>query len=148
MKTPEPELLLCPFCGGEAEYRDDGQIGRVQCQQCLMQTDGSYSWRDKDWKEAEANAWNARVYPPEVQAAIERDTPKKPIFPTIKEQSEDREDMPRCPDCVNNMDKVIGRARQSHSSHGVIRTVEYNLYGWNVQPFCPECGQRLDWSEE
>ena len=86
--------------------------------------------------------------PTEVQKAIERDTPKKPIFPTIKEQSEDREDMPRCPDCVNNMDKVIGRARQSHSSHGVIRTVEYNLYGWNVQPFCPECGQRLDWGEE
>lgn len=141
-----PELLLCPFCGGEAEYRDDGQIGRVQCQQCLMQTDGSYSWRDKDWKEAEANAWNTRVYPAEVQAAIERDAPKKLIFPTVKKKSEEKEDMPRCPACEKLLGKVAGRTRHTYPCKGGARTIECNLYEWDVQTFCPECGQRLDWN--
>ena len=145
MKTPE--LLPCPFCGGEAEYCDDGQIGRIQCQQCLMQTDGSYSWRDKDWRETEANDWNTRVYPPKVQAAIERDTPKKTIFPTIKRRSPEREDMPRCPNCAKLLDKVAGRERQTQGCHGGTRTIEYNLYEWDVQKFCPDCGQRLDWSD-
>lgn len=83
----------------------------------------------------------------DLAAVIERDTPKKPIFPTVKEQSEEREDMPRCPDCANYLDKVIGRARQSQSFHGVVRMTECNLYGQDVQTFCPDCGQRLDWSE-
>ena len=65
------ELLPCPFCGGEAEYRDDGQIGRIQCTRCLAQTGGEYSWRSSDWEETEASEWNTRVYPEEVQAASE-----------------------------------------------------------------------------
>lgn len=117
-----PELLPCPFCGGEAEYRDDGQIGRVQCQQCLMQTDGSYSWRDKDWKEAEANDWNTRVYQPEVQAAIERDTPKK---------------LKRGDPILCEGDEFICQNCEGH--------VRKSLLKGNC---CYNCGQRLDWSEE
>ena len=102
----------------------------------------------KDWKEAEANAWNARVYPAEVQAAIERDTPKKLIFPTVKKKSEEKEDMPRCPACEKLLGKVAGRTRHTYPCKGGARTIECNLYEWDVQTFCPECGQRLDWSEE
>ena len=147
-----PELLLCPLCGGVAgKTTDPIGYGEAVCIIACTQCDCCVNVSGPDFNVVESEAikrWNTRVYPPEVQAAIERDTPKKPIFPTIKEQSEDREDMPRCPDCINNMGKVIGRARQSQSFPGGIKTVEYNLYGWNVQPFCPECGQRLDWSEE
>ena len=60
------KLLPCPFCGGSAEYRNDGMTGYVQCQNCLARTDGVYSWRDENWKEEVAREWNARVYPKEV----------------------------------------------------------------------------------
>lgn len=60
------KLLPCPFCGGSAEYRNDGMTGYVQCQNCLARTDGVYSWRDENWKEDVAREWNARVYPKEV----------------------------------------------------------------------------------
>lgn len=96
-------------------------------------------------------AWNpkdTRFYPPEVQAAIERDAPKKLIFPTVKKKSEEKEDMPRCPACEKLLGKVAGRTRHTYPCKGGARTIECNLYEWDVQTFCPECGQRLDWSEE
>lgn len=34
---------------------------------------------DNEKGELLVQEWNTRVYPPEVQAAIQRDTPKKPI---------------------------------------------------------------------
>jgi len=72
------KLLPCPFCGGSAEYRNDGMTGYVQCQNCLARTDGVYSWRDENWKEEVAREWNTRVYPKEVQDAICREKPFKP----------------------------------------------------------------------
>ena len=56
-----PELLPCPFCGGEAEYSDDGTIGYVFCQHCLARTDEHYSWRNENWKEEAEREWNTRV---------------------------------------------------------------------------------------
>lgn len=63
--TKTPELLPCPFCGGSAEYRNDGMTGYVQCQECLARTDGVYSWRDDNWKEEAAKDWNTRTQCPE-----------------------------------------------------------------------------------
>lgn len=63
--TKTPELLPCPFCGGKAEYRDDGMTGYIQCQECLARTDGVYSWRDEHCKEDVARDWNIRTQSPE-----------------------------------------------------------------------------------
>lgn len=92
--------------------------------------------------------WDEDEYPPDVQAAIERDAPKKLIFPTVKKKSEEKEDMPRCPACEKLLGKVAGRTRHTYPCKDGARTIECNLYEWDVQTFCPECGQRLDWSEE
>lgn len=84
------KLLPCPFCGGSAEYRNDGMTGYVQCQNCIARTDGVYSWRDENWKEDAARKWNARVYPKEAQEAIEKQKPKKPQNDIVHY---------RCPNC-------------------------------------------------
>lgn len=76
MKTPE--LLPCPFCGGKAGYCVSGLKGYVYCTGCGVTTDGSYTHREPDWAEEETRFWNQRVYPPEVQNAIEKQKPKKP----------------------------------------------------------------------
>ena len=60
------KLLPCQFCGGSAEYRNDGMTGYVQCQNCLARTDGVYSWRDENWKEEVAGYWNSRTPYPSV----------------------------------------------------------------------------------
>ena len=59
------ELLPCPFCGGPAEYRNDGMTGYAQCQNCLARTVSICSWCDKDWKKKTAHEWNARSQCPE-----------------------------------------------------------------------------------
>lgn len=69
-----PELLPCPFCGKDDElrithiYEGEAYIG---CDRCHY--DGVH-----------ITMWNTRVYPPEVQAAIERDKPKEPIVKVSK----------------------------------------------------------------
>lgn len=54
-------LKPCPFCGGIADYKEDGYHGWVQCIECLAITDKYYAWRDKNWKEKATNDWNDRV---------------------------------------------------------------------------------------
>lgn len=74
MGTNKTELKPCPFCGGSAEYRNDGMTGYVQCQNCLARNDSVYSWRDENWKEEVAGYWNSRTQCPEYenkQKAIE-----------------------------------------------------------------------------
>lgn len=80
------ELLPCPCCGGKADFFDDKMTGYVFCTCCELKTSGTYSWRYEDWKETEAKDWNTRVYPPEVQTAIERDKVVNPkvIFDSAK----------------------------------------------------------------
>ena len=61
MDQVKPYLKKCPFCGGPADFQDDGHIGYAYCIHCLARTDEFYSWRDKDWKESAARDWNERV---------------------------------------------------------------------------------------
>ena len=78
-----PELLPSPHDGGNVKFCDecDGGCHRIigdGMEIDLLPTKhqgGSLENR----RAICAERWNTRVYPPEVQAAIERDTPKKPI---------------------------------------------------------------------
>ena len=67
------ELLSCPFCRGEAKIkRVTGSINYryVKCSSCGART--------KEWfgVDVAVKTWNTRVYPPEVQAAIEKNKPE------------------------------------------------------------------------
>ena len=62
-----PELLPCPFCGGPADYKDDGMNGYVHCQHCLARTDSFKSWRNENWREEAAREWNSRTQCPECE---------------------------------------------------------------------------------
>ena len=69
----EPELKPCPFCRGEAKIkRVTGSINYryVKCSSCGART--------KEWfgVDVAVKTWNTRVYPPEVQAAIEKNKPE------------------------------------------------------------------------
>lgn len=97
----EPELKPCPFCGGPADFRDDGCIGYAYCIHCLARTDDYYSWRDKNWKENAARDWNDRVYPPEVQEAVEKQKPKEPTNKQI-------EGIGDCPMCKSSVLSQLG----------------------------------------
>lgn len=119
MKT---ELKPCPFCGGPADFQDDGHIGYAYCIHCLARTDDYYSWRNKNWKEDAARDWNDRVYPKEVQEAIERDKPRNPVRPKGYSNIE-------CPTCGAHLKQY------------------YEPEEANV-PFCYHCGQRLDWGRD
>lgn len=62
---PPPELLPCPFCGGQASYTPTCHIDVVQCRVCgaqVMATMGQH--------EAAIVAWNRRVTPPATVAAL------------------------------------------------------------------------------
>lgn len=127
MKT---ELKPCPFCRGEAELEEfephkhffvelpeypGGAM--ITCQKC----GGRLSFSEKGAKEKVIKAWNTRVYPKEVQKAIERDKPRNPVRPKGYSNIE-------CPTCGAHL-------KQYYEPEEV-----------NV-PFCYHCGQRLDWGE-
>ena len=120
MKTPE--LKPCPFCGGPSDFGDDGHIGYAYCTHCLARTDDYYSWRNKNWKEDAARDWNDRVYPPEVQEAVEKQKPKEPKKDIVHY---------RCPNCdamLNTYD-----------------TCEYcNYCGQKLNWSSPFCGNQTD----
>ena len=65
--------------------------------------------------------WDEDEYPPEVQAAIERDIPVQPKL--ITATREDFDDTFECPSCAKRFSS------------------------FDEFDFCPWCGQRLDWSE-
>lgn len=92
MGTNKTELLPCPFCGGSADYYVSGLKGYVYCTGCGARTDGSYTHSEPDWAEEETRLWNQRVYPPEVQNAIEKQKRKK--------LKKDKDSVHyRCPNC-------------------------------------------------
>lgn len=110
----EPELKPCPFCGGEAKRGEHWKAGKyIMCSKC------NTAITDVIVKTDLTTAWNTRVYPKDVQAAIERSNPKT----AIKKGSEEVY-QGYCPDChmpINSKDQ------------------EFN---------CNNCGQRLDWDKK
>lgn len=125
-----PELLPCPFCGGEAkmifDHNGEKHVARIFCRLSHHAFVHAYGETKDKAQPAAINKWNTRVYPPEVQAAIDRDAPKKPV--RKKEETRTYSNM-LCPSCG------------AHQKH---------YYEWEKEelPFCLSCGQRLDWSEE
>ena len=91
------KLLQCPFCGGNAKtmyvpLEDRGNvmhIFRAYCSsECVVM-----ERRGSDLTDAKSRAiqiWNTRVYPKEVQEAIEKQKPKKPKKDIVHY---------RCPNC-------------------------------------------------
>lgn len=71
------ELKPCPCCGGKAEmdieYIGHDAFPMIQCQFCGLKL----VWYSKE-EGVLIEKWNARVYPEEVQAAIERAKTVKP----------------------------------------------------------------------
>lgn len=54
--TPDPDLLPCPFCGGKADYNNDGgRWDQVICGSC-----GCRGCEYPDSREKAAAAWNRR----------------------------------------------------------------------------------------
>lgn len=123
------ELLPCPFCGGEAEvYGDrvclhDGReyfypsCKTVGCPGG-MTPDGEFGYNHimaETEKEA-ISIWNTRVYPKEVQEALEKQKPKKPAG------------------VLRKGGFLLGPCR---SCGAVVNT---------GNRFCRICGQKQDWS--
>lgn len=101
------ELLPCPCCGGKAEM-DIEYIGHLKL-----------VWYSKE-EGVLIEKWNTRVYPAEVQAAIERDIPVQPKL--ITATREDFDDTFECLSCAKRFSS------------------------FDEFDFCPWCGQRLDWN--
>ena len=58
---PEIKLLPCPFCGGEAELRNEGYCSFVKCQSCGAEAGLSHISAEYCANEKSAEAWNRRV---------------------------------------------------------------------------------------
>lgn len=131
-----PELLPCPFCGGEADiYRDrimfpgEPVYFYSSCKngECpgAMAPDGEIGTNliMLETEEEAISLWNTRVYPPEVQAAIERDTPKEPVSRPMGWIDFNAD---HCPNCDTQLHEYTDKD----------------------VTFCYSCGQRMRWSEE
>lgn len=62
---PPAELLPCPFCGGQASFTPTCYIDVVQCRVC-----GAQGMATMGQHEAAIVAWNRRITPPAVVAAL------------------------------------------------------------------------------
>lgn len=104
------ELLPCPFCGGKVSLTEVSfclELMQFKCDDC-----GTRFFMKDD-------IWNQRIYPPEVQQAVERMKPKKVINRRFTRGAEHA----LCPICL----------------------CESENEEWNEHPYCRRCGQRLDW---
>lgn len=114
------ELLPCPCCGGEPTLsiypKDQPREASITC--CYISLIVSIN-SARDFVKACKEEWNTRVYPEEVQAAIERDTTKRPDF--IGDAFGVL--VGKCPRCNYEVDHVCNKE------------------------ICENCGQRLDWRE-
>lgn len=126
----EPELKPCPFCGNHPsiseETTDNGIVVSVYCEYCEVHERGvvaySTGWELKEATEEAIRIWNTRVYPKDVQEAVERDKPRNPVRPKGYSNIE-------CPTCGAHLKQY------------------YEPEEANV-PFCYHCGQRLDWGRD
>ena len=109
------ELLLCPFCGKKPqllEPDDSNKLWSVSCLSCVSID------LEELTEERAIQKWNTRHYPQEVQQAIERMKPKRPLNYKVCTSKQYFGTCPNCDDIVSQDDD-----------------------------FCL-CGQRLDWREE
>lgn len=110
------ELKPCPFCGGKASLTEVSfclELMQFECADC-----GTRFFMKDD-------IWNHRVYPPEVQQAIERMKQKKVVCRHFNKYYGN--EIGDCPNCLCTIED------------------ESEL---NEHPHCKYCGQALDWSEE
>ena len=121
-----PELLPSPHDGSKVKFCDECDSG---CHRIIgngIEIDLLPTIRQGDSLENRraicAERWNARVYPPDVQAAIERDAPKKPVSRPMGWIDFNAD---HCPNCDTQLHEYTDK---------------------NVT-FCYSCSQRLDWSE-
>ena len=115
MNNETPELLPCPFCGEndiEIIFGED-EMYSADCGNCAATGPAENNPDAAMWE------WNTRVYPTDVQAAIDRAKPKK-ILNQYKRYGKERGN---CPGCSQSIDDQY------------------------AEKVCPSCGQRLDWSE-
>lgn len=112
MKTPE--LIPCPFCGGDDVEIQNSFAGSKKpvCMDCGASLHPSRS------EEAAIHEWNTRVYPPEVQELIAKNTPTHPLDIFESEQWEGLIEG-SCPFCGKDVD--------------------------DSEDECDSCGQRLEW---
>lgn len=117
------ELKPCPFCGGNVSLSEVSfclELMQFECADC------GTIFRMKD------DIWNQRVYPPEVQQAVER---MKPVIIKPKLLDEYHPDgsvyLIKCENCKQEY-KLIGFEFSSEIQH------------------CRKCGQAqlLDWDED
>ena len=117
------ELKPCPFCGGKPHITGCEMLKVYWCSVSCSAEDHSVRVNAIGATDEKARAlaikkWNARHYPPEVEKAVDRMKPKKP---------ERRLDGWNCPRCEM-----------------------FQTHEWEVDqpPFCWNCGQALDWSND
>lgn len=92
------ELKPCPFCGKRPHLiePDKGDFKwSVSCLHCVAIDMHDIS------KEGVIKKWNARHYPPEVEKAVERMKPKKPLVDSFLRK--------RCPNCSDIINKTEDR---------------------------------------
>ena len=86
------KLLPCPFCGEKGRlYKISQYLYNAYCPRCNVgfycwaRSKGYSLWLSRNWKEDAIEEWNNRVYPKDVQEAIERDKPRKGIQKRLEE---------------------------------------------------------------
>lgn len=121
------ELLPCPFCGGEAELRDDGETGYpflVQCVDCGGMTCGHLhadtpfgaiaAWNTRaeyhGFEDAAVNAWKR------IKAYQER---------TCRNTDDDCDAWFKCSEC------------------GLHSKLEIMSGGYGIPNYCPNCGAKV-----
>lgn len=153
-------LKPCPFCGGIADYKEDGYHGWVQCIECLATTDKYYAWRDKNWKEEATNDWNDRV-PSTDQDKLQIEEAEH--LKTIKERDNYHDAADQLANAIadhfgadigehSNVNCPWGNALECMCPITPERRFDgfyYCMCGQKLEnwDYCPNCGQRLDWRE-
>ena len=111
----EPELKPCPFCGAKAtinRMERSSNFYRCECSHCDVRTGWMFG-------NGAISIWNTRVYPPEVQVAVDRNNPQKPRIEKFVKGS-----FLLCPNCDG--DSFLS----------------------STYKYCPHCGQKLDWGRD
>lgn len=124
------EPKSCPVCGGKPHFNEcstlEGNFCMVVCSDNYHSVLVSVTAETKEKaKELAIKKWNIRVYPPEVQKAVEMMRPKK----------------------VLNRDLRLAGHEHRYFLEGKCPTCGDRIRDDRNKKLC-DCGQRIDWSEE